>query len=342
MDTIKVGKFLKELRVQKGLTQEEVAEKLALTSKTISRWETGNGLPDILTINLVAELYGVTVDELLAGERKKTEGLKESKDKTNLYFIIALVILLGGLGLDFICGLLFGRIVALVISVVVIAVASIVYLVFTESFRKPKRNNYFDIFYLDGLVVFYLAEGLLAYIYTSYPINYFNQRLIFLLGFGILYLLLRLKAKSISDFKNAISGKRYFKCLLLFFILYGFLAFFGLLICEAYNGEIEAIRYFPVTLGIFLYTEGSMLELTIIKISYALVLLVAVTFLYYAYKKQKLAFLVLATIFGLASNIFVFYYHSKPEFNPLSVLALFFSYLGFYFLNATDKNIRQN
>jgi len=65
----KIGAFLALLRREQGLTQQEAAEKLNLSSKTISKWESGAGLPDITVLPALAEMYGVTVDELLAGER---------------------------------------------------------------------------------------------------------------------------------------------------------------------------------------------------------------------------------------------------------------------------------
>ena len=69
MDMIKTGDFLRSLRKAKGLTQEEVATRLMLSPKTISRWESGLGLPDISIITDVALLYDVTVDEILKGQR---------------------------------------------------------------------------------------------------------------------------------------------------------------------------------------------------------------------------------------------------------------------------------
>ena len=69
MDLKKTREFLKALRKAKGLTQEEVAADLFLSPKTISRWESGLGIPDINIISSVAEFYGVTVDEILKGER---------------------------------------------------------------------------------------------------------------------------------------------------------------------------------------------------------------------------------------------------------------------------------
>lgn len=69
MDAAKIGDFLSALRKAQGYTQQEVAEKLNLSNKTISKWENGGGLPDITVLPALAELYGVTVDEILAGQR---------------------------------------------------------------------------------------------------------------------------------------------------------------------------------------------------------------------------------------------------------------------------------
>ena len=69
MDAAKIGDFLSALRKAQGYTQQAVAEKLNLSNKTISKWESGGGLPDITVLPALAELYGVTVDEILAGQR---------------------------------------------------------------------------------------------------------------------------------------------------------------------------------------------------------------------------------------------------------------------------------
>lgn len=83
MDTAKIAEFLRALRKAKGLTQEEVAQRLYLSPKTISRWESGGGIPDINIISAVADLYGVTVDEILKGERstERTESRSEQTKK---------------------------------------------------------------------------------------------------------------------------------------------------------------------------------------------------------------------------------------------------------------------
>lgn len=73
-----IGEFLAILRRSKGYTQQEVAERLGVSNKTISAWERGTVLPDILLLPALAELYGVTADDILAGERR-SEGNAEEK-----------------------------------------------------------------------------------------------------------------------------------------------------------------------------------------------------------------------------------------------------------------------
>lgn len=59
MDTKKIGQFLKFLRRENGFTQEELAEKLNVSSRTVSRWETGANMPDLSILMEIAELYQV-------------------------------------------------------------------------------------------------------------------------------------------------------------------------------------------------------------------------------------------------------------------------------------------
>lgn len=68
-----IGERLYELRKGKKLSQEEVADKLNVTRQTISKWETNGSLPDFDKIKPLCELYEITADELLTGEKKETE-----------------------------------------------------------------------------------------------------------------------------------------------------------------------------------------------------------------------------------------------------------------------------
>lgn len=71
MDTRKIGAFLKTLRKEKSLTQEQLAEILLVSGKTVSRWETGSNMPDLSILIQIAEFYEVDVREILDGERKE-------------------------------------------------------------------------------------------------------------------------------------------------------------------------------------------------------------------------------------------------------------------------------
>lgn len=66
---MKFAEFLYTLRKEKGLTQSELADKLGVTNKAVSKWETGEGYPETSQLVPLAEIFGVTVDELLKGER---------------------------------------------------------------------------------------------------------------------------------------------------------------------------------------------------------------------------------------------------------------------------------
>lgn len=77
MDAVKFGLFLKKLRKEKGFTQEQLAEHLNTTNKTVSRWETGVNLPDIDMLVILSDFYQIGIDELLDCERKSKESQKE-------------------------------------------------------------------------------------------------------------------------------------------------------------------------------------------------------------------------------------------------------------------------
>lgn len=68
-----IGEKLFELRKGKGLSQEEVAEKLNVTRQTVSKWETNQSTPDFDKIMPICELYGITTEELLTGKKKEEE-----------------------------------------------------------------------------------------------------------------------------------------------------------------------------------------------------------------------------------------------------------------------------
>ena len=80
MNQMKIGIFLQQLRKEKGLTQEQLAEMTGVARRTVSRWETGNNLPDIDILIRLSDLYAVDLRELLDGERKDKSMDKEMEE----------------------------------------------------------------------------------------------------------------------------------------------------------------------------------------------------------------------------------------------------------------------
>ena len=80
MDLKKIGSFLKELRKEKGITQEELAEMLYVSGRTVSHWETGTNMPDISLLVDIAEIFDVSIPEIINGERKNEIMEKEVKE----------------------------------------------------------------------------------------------------------------------------------------------------------------------------------------------------------------------------------------------------------------------
>ena len=75
-----VGSFLKELRKEKGITQEQFAEIMEVSTRTVSRWETGSNMPDLEVLILIADYYEVELREILDGERKSEQIDKEAEE----------------------------------------------------------------------------------------------------------------------------------------------------------------------------------------------------------------------------------------------------------------------
>lgn len=80
MEQVKIGTFLKTLRKEKNLSQEQLADKFFVSVRTISRWENGNTLPDISILIELADFYDVDIRELLRGERKSEKMDKDMKE----------------------------------------------------------------------------------------------------------------------------------------------------------------------------------------------------------------------------------------------------------------------
>lgn len=84
MDMIKMGNFLATLRKEKGLTQAELGEKLGISNKTVSRWETGMYMPPVEMLQELSRLYNVTINELVSGERLVPETYQKKAEENIL------------------------------------------------------------------------------------------------------------------------------------------------------------------------------------------------------------------------------------------------------------------
>ena len=121
MDQIKTGRFIAEQRKAHGMTQRQLAERLAVSDKTVSKWECGNGLPEVSLMLPLCELLSINVNELLSGERldadsykqhaeenmmKLIDERKENKRKLILEVVVVMITLLASCTLIMLSGLL--------------------------------------------------------------------------------------------------------------------------------------------------------------------------------------------------------------------------------------------
>ena len=121
MDQIKTGRFIAEQRKAHGMTQRQLAERLSVSDKTVSKWECGNGLPEVSLMLPLCELLSINVNELLSGERldadsykqhaeenmmKLIDERKENKRKLILEVVVVMITLLASCTLIMLSGLL--------------------------------------------------------------------------------------------------------------------------------------------------------------------------------------------------------------------------------------------
>ena len=85
MDQIKTGLLIRKLRLDSGLTQKQLADKLSVSDKAVSKWECGNGSPDISLMSSLAEILSTDIQTLLTGEVNKNESEKGNMKKLKFY-----------------------------------------------------------------------------------------------------------------------------------------------------------------------------------------------------------------------------------------------------------------
>lgn len=81
MDQAKAGAFIAQLRKEAGLTQEQLGQKLGVTNKTVSRWERGNYMPDLDCCLQLSEAFGVTINEILCGQRLSDSDMRQTANQ---------------------------------------------------------------------------------------------------------------------------------------------------------------------------------------------------------------------------------------------------------------------
>lgn len=87
MDQLKIGSFIQQNRKAKNLTQKDLAEIIGVSDKTISKWENGNGMPDVSSIMPLCEALDITVNELLSGETISPEEYSGKADHTIIHLL---------------------------------------------------------------------------------------------------------------------------------------------------------------------------------------------------------------------------------------------------------------
>ncbi len=129
MDTIKIGNFLRELRKEKNLTQEQLADVFNVSARTVSRWETGSNMPDISILVEIADYYDLDVREILNGERTNalpagSSSIKDiaeyaDKDKEKLAVKTRLYAIAGIIGIiTYLCLRAFGNPDSIIINLI--------------------------------------------------------------------------------------------------------------------------------------------------------------------------------------------------------------------------------
>lgn len=81
MDQKKIGQFIAQLRKEQSMTQKELARRIGVSDKTVSKWETGRGLPEVSIMQSLCDTLGITVNELLSGQRLDETAWREKAEE---------------------------------------------------------------------------------------------------------------------------------------------------------------------------------------------------------------------------------------------------------------------
>ncbi len=175
-----IAKNIQKLRQEKGMTQAELAEKINYSDKTVSKWERGESLPDIVVLKNVADLFEVTLDYLVEEEHEEKPVTREMRDRNyrrNCYIItgtsIFIVALMATLIYVILAMIFPGTAYPWLCYAYAVPAALIVWLVFNSIWFTPRKNF---------LIVSLLVWSLLLALYLTFAMVSFNIWPILLVG----------------------------------------------------------------------------------------------------------------------------------------------------------------
>ena len=191
-----IAKNIQKLRQEKGMTQLELAEKLNYSDKTVSKWERGESLPDVIVLKTIADLFEVTLDYLVEEEHDGKPVTKEMLDKNyrrNCHIItgtsIFIVALMATLIYTILAMIFPGTSYPWLCYAYAIPVALIVWLVFNSIWFNPRKNF---------MIVSLLVWSLLLALYLTFSMLGFYIWPILLVGIpaqGIIWMWSKIKNK---------------------------------------------------------------------------------------------------------------------------------------------------
>lgn len=138
MDFMELGNHIKHYRNEKGLSQEELAERVYVTRQTISNWENNKNYPDINSIVLLSEVFEISIDNLIKGdlEQMKKEINSEEVKKLNFYSLMMAILMIAAI-ISLVPLIKFIGVYAFIVYFALLACA----LVFALKIEKIKKNN---------------------------------------------------------------------------------------------------------------------------------------------------------------------------------------------------------
>lgn len=179
MDIKKIGEYIFKLRSEKNLTQEELASRIYITNKAVSRWETGKSLPEIETIYLLSKELGVSVNDILEAGNSTNEEIKEYYDNKNKKKIILEIII-------FVTIFIIPAILSYIGSITSVGV----FLSALDNGDNSKAGKIVDTYINNYMIFQFLIPWLLLLIsYIGYKIKN-NKILLFIIFSNILYFIL--------------------------------------------------------------------------------------------------------------------------------------------------------